>query len=361
VKRLGLFILMVSAVISLVFAGCSAPAPSPASSPEASSGPVSTQKAAEFYKGKTVTLYVPSTPGSGLDNVARVIQPLMQQELGATIVVENKPGGGYTIPINQLYDKPDIEGLSISMIEGASTVSSQLLALENCRYDLRKMNIICNISAGDGICVVAPDSPYQSMGDLLSAKKLVASATGPTTPTGMAAKVILELALKLPVKVVTGYDAAPATYKAIVQKEADVCLGLYSAASGLIAANQLKVLFVWQPERMGYLPNVPTVYEALTKEGKLTPDVKNWIDVIININSISRGLLVSPGVPADRVQYLRETMNRILKSQSLADSLNKLQIALYPLTGQQTMDKMNQVLNMEPAKAQELKKLLVPN
>ncbi|MDP2916942.1 MAG: tripartite tricarboxylate transporter substrate-binding protein [Dehalococcoidia bacterium] len=362
-KRVLLVALMAVLVLGLLLAGCAQPAPAPTTAPAPAPKPAPAPAKPgpeEFYKGKTLELYVPSSPGSGLDTTARLLAPVMQQEIGATVVVINQPGGGYTIPINYLYEKAEPDGLRIALMEGSSTIAAQLLVMENCRYDLRKMSMIYNVSSGDGICVVASDSPYQSVSDLLAAKKtLVAAATGPTTPTGMAAKVILEVAFGLTVKVVTGYDAAPATYKAVLQKEADICLGLYSAAAGLISERKLKPLFVWQRERFKRLPDVPTAFEALEKAGKLTPESKYWIDVIVELNTIQKALMTSQNVPADRIKFLRDTMGKILKQQAVVDSFDKATVTLYPLSGEETAKSVSKLLDMEKSKAEQLKKLLL--
>ena len=54
-------------------------------------------------------------------------------------------------------------------------------------------------------------------------------------------------------------------------------------------------------------------------------------------------------------------MKKLMKSQALIDNFKKLEITLYPLTGEETAAKIDQVLNMDPVKVQQLKKLLVPN
>ena len=61
---------------------------------------------AEFFKGKTVKMIVGFGPGGGYDAYARMLAPYLTKRLGATVVVENQPGSGSLVSLNQLYSAP---------------------------------------------------------------------------------------------------------------------------------------------------------------------------------------------------------------------------------------------------------------
>ena len=61
------------------------------------------QDAAAFYKGKTVHFVVGLGVGGGFDAYARMIAPYLGQELGANVVVDNLPGAGGLLALNQIY------------------------------------------------------------------------------------------------------------------------------------------------------------------------------------------------------------------------------------------------------------------
>ena len=74
----------------------------------ASFAPAGAQDASQPLKGETVRFYVGFSPGGGYDAYARMLAPHFEKATGATVVVENRPGGGGLTALNQLVrGKPD--------------------------------------------------------------------------------------------------------------------------------------------------------------------------------------------------------------------------------------------------------------
>ena len=59
--------------------------------------PAVAQQGAQQFPSKPVRIVVPYSPGGGADTTARLIAPKLQDALGQTVVVDNKPGAGGTI------------------------------------------------------------------------------------------------------------------------------------------------------------------------------------------------------------------------------------------------------------------------
>src|SRR5215216_6044573 len=93
-----------------------------------------------FLKGETVRFYVGFSPGGGYDLYARMLAPHFERLSGATVVVENRPGGGGLTALNQLVrNKPD--GLSMMMLNGESAVLSQLTKQPGVAFDMTQVSI----------------------------------------------------------------------------------------------------------------------------------------------------------------------------------------------------------------------------
>ena len=65
--------------------------------------PAAAQSPAEFFKGKTVRLVNGGAPGSGFDLYSRMLAPWLERKLGASVVVESRPGAGMMIAMNHTW------------------------------------------------------------------------------------------------------------------------------------------------------------------------------------------------------------------------------------------------------------------
>ncbi len=101
----------------------------------AGAAPAGAAGAADFFKGKTLTYIVATSPGGGYDTYARLIAEHMKKYLPVNkIIVKNVPGAGHIIGANQLYvAKPD--GLTIGTFN-TGLIYAQLLGAEGIIFDL---------------------------------------------------------------------------------------------------------------------------------------------------------------------------------------------------------------------------------
>src|SRR6476620_625990 len=100
--------------------------------------PALAESGADFFKDKTVTYIVATSPGGGYDTYGRLIAEYMQRHLtGSTFVVKNIPGAGHIIGANSIYaSKPD--GLAIGTVN-TGLIYNQLIGNEAVRFELEKM------------------------------------------------------------------------------------------------------------------------------------------------------------------------------------------------------------------------------
>lgn len=88
-------------------------------------GALAASAASAAFPEKPVTVLVSSSPGSGGDIIARTYQPFMEQCLGTTIVVVNKPGAGGALAFAELRDSP-ADGYTVGNINMPNTVAQAI-------------------------------------------------------------------------------------------------------------------------------------------------------------------------------------------------------------------------------------------
>jgi tripartite-type tricarboxylate transporter receptor subunit TctC len=137
---------------------------------------------AQPYPTKTtIRIIAPVPPGGNVDLTARAIAPGMQRSLGQTVIVENKTGAAGNVGAEYVArSAPD--GYTLLLTGTFITISTTLY--EKLGYDGRKdFTAIARLVSAPNLLVVAPNSPYKTVADLVAyAKANPGSSTSP--PTG---------------------------------------------------------------------------------------------------------------------------------------------------------------------------------
>src|SRR3981189_881630 len=126
-------------------------------------------KALALYPDRVVRIVVPFAPGGGTDVIARTLAQEMAKDLGATVIIENKPGAG-TIIGTQTVAASEPDGYTLLMGTFANAVNPSLNA--KLPYDPHKdFAAVALIARSFNIVVVNPASPVKSIADLIAAAK----------------------------------------------------------------------------------------------------------------------------------------------------------------------------------------------
>ncbi len=260
----------------------------------------------DFLKGQTVHFLVGYSPGGGYDTYARMFAPRFEKLTGATVVVENKPGGGGTTALNQLVRaKPD--GLTMQMLNGESAMIAQITGQPGVAYDMSKVNIYARVLEEPHFMLVNPKLPDSLKDIVASGKRIKFSAGSRTDNLGDYAAVTCE-ALKLNCQIITGYKGSKEAALAVMNGEADALTISESSAINYSSGGRTKMVVTIGHKRSAQRPNIPTVYEMF----QMSPDRKWWFDFRLGIKAIGRAVVGTPGIPPDRLQYLQKVWRQIL-------------------------------------------------
>jgi tripartite-type tricarboxylate transporter receptor subunit TctC len=215
------------------------------------------------YPEKTIRIVVPFAPGGGTDVIARTLAQEMAKDLGATMIVENKPGAG-TIIGTQVVATSDPDGYTLLMGTFANAVNPSLNA--KLPYDPHKdFAAVALIARSFNIVVVNPASAIKSIADLIAAAKsdpdkISYGTYGTGTSAHLAGELFKNMA-KVNLTTVPYKGAAPAITD-LLGGQIQVMFTTVASAASLIAAGQLRALAVTSAERSPAFPELPTVAEA---------------------------------------------------------------------------------------------------
>ena len=265
------------------------------------------ETAAEFYKGKVVKLIVGYSAGGGYDAYARFLAPHLEKRLGARVVVENRPGGGGNLALNQVAAaRPD--GLNIMLIGAAIASFSQIVEAEGVRYQVGRLGFLGRVSDEKRILMISSEASFESFGDLLNASRPVRFGGTSRTATIAAGSAFVAEALGLDAQIIVGYKGSKEIALAAIRGEIDGFIPSDGSARHYGKEKGLRPFAVLSRERSPLLPDVPTVFELT----ELSPQQAWWIDYCDSLFGLGRALVTTPDLPADRLAFLQQAVRDVL-------------------------------------------------
>jgi tripartite-type tricarboxylate transporter receptor subunit TctC len=283
--------------------------------------------AAALYPERVIKIVVPFAPGGGTDVVARTLAQELARDLGASVIVENKPGAG-TILGTQAVAASEADGYMLLMGTFANAVNPSLYA--KLPYDQhRDLVPVALIARSFNIVVVNPKSDIHSIADLIAAAKaapdkLSYGTYGTGTSAHLAGELFKSMA-KVNLTTVPYKGAAPAITD-LIGGQIEVMFTTVASCAALVAAGQLRALAVTSTERSPAFPDLPTVsgagvpgYSAESWYGLFAP-AKTPPEIIARLNrsaaaavqaeafkrlAINEGLVMVASSPEALERYFR--------------------------------------------------------
>jgi tripartite-type tricarboxylate transporter receptor subunit TctC len=295
------------------------------------------QTGADFYKGKTVTYIVATAPGGGYDTYGRLVTEYMQKYLpGSTFVVKNVPGAGHIVGANTIYaSKPD--GLTIGTFN-TGLIYNQLISADGVKFDLTKMSWVGKAASEPRIFLAAEQAPIKTFQDILDSKVPLNFAT-----TGIGSANYVEISsltnlLKLPIKVLTGYNGNE-DQLAMRRGEAAGTMGSRSSFEQFVKNGYGR--FVAQIG--GKQTDLPQLRDLIKDPKGLT-----FVALIQSQGDIARLTAGPPGIPADRLETLREAYKKAMEDPELQAKAEKLSLPIDPAYGDDVLKLVKEALNQPP-------------
>lgn len=265
---------------------------------------------AQAFPTRPLRLIVPQPPGGGFDMVARTLSEPMAAQLGQSIVVENRPGGG-TVVGTDVVAKAEPDGYTLLLGASANLVLSAGL-YKNLPYDPKADFVPVGIGAIFTYTLVARnDLPFSSLPEIIAAArrnpgKLTYASGGNGSGQHICAALLWH-GTGVSITHVP-YKGAQLAYQDLIPGRVDLFFDASSTARGHIEAGRVKPIAVSGPSRLKYHPAVPTVRET----GALDFEMETWV-----------GYFVRAGTPAPVVARLRADFDRVMAMPEVAATLEK--------------------------------------
>jgi tripartite-type tricarboxylate transporter receptor subunit TctC len=276
------------------------------------------------FPTKPLKIVVPFGAGGVADLTARTVAQKLGENLGQSIVIENKPGAGGIVATDAVA-KSTPDGYTLLLMSNATAVSAGLF--KTLPYDAEKDLIPLSILGTFDIAIVVNnESKFTSLSDLLSfAKanpgKLNIGSINVGSTQNLAAELFKSTA-GIDAQVVP-FNGTPAVMSALRGGQIDVGVEILAPVLPQIKGQALRALAVTGDKRAAALPQVPTAKESGVR----------------NLYAASWNALAAPAkTPKDVVQKLNQEIQIALNHPDVRKKLLEMNVEPLPSSLQQAAD-----------------------
>jgi tripartite-type tricarboxylate transporter receptor subunit TctC len=299
--------------------------------------PAQAQSVEQFYKGRSVTMLVGTSPGGINDISARLVAKYLGRFIpgNPTIVVQNNPGAGGLITANKLYINAEKDGSVLAKFERA-VPQLQIQGDSNAQFDSTKFVWLGSLSSYTNdayLLLVNAGNRTKSIDELKGLGTPINLGSDNSASSNMIFAVIAKEILGLNVTVIRGYTGAANLFLAMQRTELDgQFVGLSSVKSGqrdLWNNGAFRPLMAFgRTTRHPDFPNIPIGRELTRDPGALA---------LISFAELpffmALPFAAPPGIPADRAKALQSAFMDMSRDQEFVAEAERIGIDMSPIDG----------------------------
>jgi tripartite-type tricarboxylate transporter receptor subunit TctC len=264
---------------------------------------------AQGYPTKPVKIVVPFAAGGPADNYARFMALRLQEALGQTFVVDNKPGGGSVIGTD-LAAKAPADGYTLLLMSNTHTANETLLSNKPFAL-MREFVAVAPINYSDLVLVANAGVPETKLADLIKRAKaqpgkINYASSGPGTPYHMAGELFKSMAGIYLVHI--PYKGSSGARTDVIGGQVDIMFDAVTTMTEQVRAGKVKALATTGKTRSAVMPDVPTMAEA----GVPGYEATIWL-----------GLMAPKGTPKAVIDRLNEAVSKIANQPDVKQAWTK--------------------------------------
>jgi tripartite-type tricarboxylate transporter receptor subunit TctC len=215
---------------------------------------------AQSYPNRPIRMIIPFSPGGVYDYIGRLVSPKLAEQLGQSVVVDNRAGGGGVIAM-QLTSQAAPDGYTIVLADPSLVINTHVHKV--APYKLSDLAAVTLLTTSPLVVAINSKVPAQSVKELveLSRKNSLnygsaGVGSGPHLATELFRSVSKANLVHVPFK-----GVGPAV-TALVAGQVEIVFGALAGTDPFIRDGRLRGLATTGTQRAKAMPNVPTLAEA---------------------------------------------------------------------------------------------------
>jgi tripartite-type tricarboxylate transporter receptor subunit TctC len=292
-------------------------------------GPLRAQAPEAFFAGKTITIVVGFEAGGGYDAYARMLARHMGRHPGgANIVVQNRPGAGSLVAANYLFSVAPRDGTVFGIIS-SGVLFDPLFGNKAAQFEATEFSWLGSVNREVSTCQIWHTAPIKSFEDARTTS-IAVGGTGAGADSHLFPQT-LNAVLDTKFKIVSGYPGATSVFLAMERGELQGICGIYwstlkAQRSDWLRQGILRPLVQLALEKHPEYPDVPLILDFARN-----PEERAALELVFAPMALARPFLGPPGIPADRLAFLRRAFTTTVADPDFKAEADKLKLEVSPM------------------------------
>jgi tripartite-type tricarboxylate transporter receptor subunit TctC len=255
------------------------------------------------------------------------------------------PGAGGLLAVNEMSNSPR-DGLTLTIMNGSGMVTNRLAGIEGATYRIEDLEYIGRMVANARVLTMSVNSDYETIEDVLSSDEVIKLGATGLGASGYVDGVISKEVFDLNVQIIHGFDTFPTVRQAMIRGDLAGAWTSWSTARDAYDAGLERVLLQSGRDRIGNLPDVPTVFEFVDRTGD--PDRTRKILRAWNaLNLVGRPIATTPGTPENRVEFLRNAFRQAMHDPDFLRSAENTKRPVHYASAEETLNIIRSAIEMD--------------
>jgi tripartite-type tricarboxylate transporter receptor subunit TctC len=326
-----------------------------------STSPAQSQDAVEqFFRGKTINIYVGSSAGGGYDTYGRLVARHLGKQIPGqpTIVVQNMPGAGSNKAAGYIYSVAPKDGTAIGAIFPGA-ILQPLLGDAAVQHDPNKFIYLGSANSDVYHCYSRTDAPAKSFSDVLQRELILGASNEGGTTRDLPAMMNNLAGAKF--RIVTGYAGSKEIGLAVDRNEVHGACGIGWTGFTTLYPHWFEKKLVTMTLQLSVKGHAElnAMGVPLATQFARSKEDRQAMELVLSQGVFGRPFVLPPGVPQERTDALRKAFMAAMTDPALLSDAKKANLDLEALSGSDLQTLIASLYALPPSVVEQAKQSMI--